>query len=1143
MTLIELLTELRSRKIKLQVKDGKLSYSAPKGMLTDELKMHVIENKDEILSFLDVETTRKQLSAEKIEKISRDGDLVLSFSQERLWFIDQFEPGNVVYNIPSAVPWKGPIDFHVLKKSVNEIVRRHETLRTSFIVKNRQPVQIIAPPGDIDMPVIDLSRMGEVEKRRESQRLTDEETRLPFDLSEGNLFRMKILRLESAYHILLITFHHIIADGWSIGVFFNELSALYQAFGAGRESPLGELPFQYADYAHWQRNYLSGSLFDEQISYWKNQLREMPFLLKLPIDKKRPLIQTYNGAMESFTLNEAVALRCKQMALDEGVTLFMLLLSFYTILLMKYTGQEDIVIGSPIANRNRSEIEGLIGFFINTILLRSKPAGSKRFLEYLKEVRKMNIEAFAHQEMPFERLVEEMQPERNITYNPMFQVMFVLQNVPTIAKASQEDNKQYEETHEFADIVTGTSKFELTLSMTEVGDTIAGTFEYNSDLFYQSTIRKLIQHFTRVIENILENPYRCIADIETVSRDERAMMVRNYATMQTYDPHRKRIIAEIEDSAKKNADACAIIGDQVEITHGELNTIANACAKALKEKGIGHGKNVAVMLDNDIDTIITVLGLMKIGARCVVIDADHNRDQLKNDLSTMEISWMITGKEGKEMMRNTEIPGIMLVDFINEWKQTESWCNEDLCTEHIAPGDETLLYVCANETDEAAHHFKITESAAHEALDAISDLFDVNETTRLYQATKLGAGGVLFGLWLVLSHGGCLMTKITKKKSTAIRDLNDYGITHVIATPTQAINEDFGKIDSLKVLAITGEQCNGCIQKGLKEGVRLIDIYSTGRFFGGVYAGKYRGEDSDIREGIGSALKSTELYVVDHYYRIVPDGVVGKLCVPIRLIKTLADDGERGGDTSGGSVFRHPLHPHGAVTVYRTDDLVRRLPDGNIYYIGRENNEVNIDGLTIDTLRIEKVLGSLAGVKDARVVMKNNVDGGDALVAYLLLEKNRSVTVDEIRKQAKDMLPNFMLPKAYLSIDRYPIRKNGKLDHERLRSNTMGQKMEEKKKVQPEGAVENTLVKIWESVLNKQGIAIDSNFFRLGGHSLLATQVISRVRESFEVELPLLKMFADPTIKGMAEKIETMLWVKEGDAEEEIAETEKIGEI
>ena len=513
------MAHLRHLDVKLWIEGGRLRYSASRGVVTPGLRAEMAEHKTEILAFLRETEVAVRSHLSSVPPISRPDARPLSLGQERLWFLDQLDPGNIAYNMVAAVRLKGEINKIALEQSLNEIVRRHEALRTTFSMIGGEPVQVIAPSPTVSLSIEDLTGCPEEEREEKARQLVREEAHRPFDLSEAPLFRAGLIRLGDEDHILLLTMHHIVSDGWSMGVLQRELSVLYRAFINGQPCPLSDLPIQYGDYAIWQREWLQGEILDRQLRYWKQQLEGIPAVLILPTDHPRPAVQSFRGRTQSIELSKGLTEGLKELSRKEGVTLFMTLLAAFQGLLYRYTGQGDVVVGSPIANRNRSEIEGLIGFFVNTLVLRSNLSGNPSFRELLGRVRKTALGAYEHQDLPFEKLVEELQPERSLSYSPLFQVMFVLQNASGTGLELEGLNVSS------VRVGTETAKFDLTLSIHETPPGLSGSLQYNTDLFDDASITRMLEHFQILLKGIVVDPHQRISDLPILTEAEKRQLL------------------------------------------------------------------------------------------------------------------------------------------------------------------------------------------------------------------------------------------------------------------------------------------------------------------------------------------------------------------------------------------------------------------------------------------------------------------------------------------------------------------------------------------------------------------------------------------------------------------------------------------
>ena len=585
------------------------------------------------ISDLSPEEKRALLARLLQKKASEPKKFPLSYAQQRLWFLDRLQPNTALYNVPSALHIKSVVYAEAMERALNEIVRRHESLRTTFSLSEGEPVQLIAGKLKLPLPVIDLGEIGESARYLEVQRLAVEEARRPFDLSRGPLLRTTLLRLSEAEYVFLLTMHHIVSDGWSMNVFFRELSILYETYLRGEESKLSELPVQYADFAVWQREYLSGEVLEKELAYWKEQLREAPAILKLPTDRPRPPVQSFRGAMQSFNLPPGVTAGLRELSRQEGVTLFMLLLAAFKVLLYRYTGQKDLVVGAPIANRNRAELEGLIGFFVNTLVLRTDLSGDPSFLEVLRRVREVTLGAYAHQDLPFEKLVEELQPERSLSHNPLFQVIFSLQTAP-IDQATQatpvknSPDTPPDEPLNNPQIVGGMSKFDLTMFIGEAGQALSGTIEYNTDLFDETTITRMLGHFQTLVEAITKDPKQRLWELPLLTGAERRQMLSEWNDTTTDYPKELCIHELFEHQAERTPERIAAVFEDQKLSYAELNARANQLAHYLRKQGVGVEGCVGICIERSLEMIVGVLGILKAGCAYVPLDPSYPAERL-----------------------------------------------------------------------------------------------------------------------------------------------------------------------------------------------------------------------------------------------------------------------------------------------------------------------------------------------------------------------------------------------------------------------------------------------------------------------------------------------------------------------------------
>ena len=583
----------------------------------------------------------------------------ISFAQQRLWFLDQMEPESSFYNIPTAVRLTGPLNTGALKQSLNEIVRRHESLRTTFETVNGEPAQVVVPALNLSLPLIDLSELPESQREAESRHLVIEEGQRLFNLAHGPLVRATLLRLRDEEHVLLLTMHHIISDDWTIGVFFQELTALYEAYSAGEPSPLPELPIQYADYAIWQREWLSGERLEQQLSYWKKQLSGSLPVLELPTDRPRPARQTFRGASQSLVLPKRLTEELKTLSQRERVTLFMTLLAAFQTLLSRHTGQEDILVGSPIANRNSVETEALIGFFLNTLVLRTDLSGDPTFRELLGRVREVALGAYAHQDLPFEKLVEELQPERSLSHTPLFQVLFVLRNTPRPAMKLEGLTLSLLE----SDI--GAAKFDLNLFMVEEAEGLKGSLEYNTDLFDASTIKRMLGHFQVLLEGIVADPEQRLSALPLLTEPERHQLLVEWNDTATDYPRQQCIHDLFESQVERTPDWIAVVFEDQQLTYSELNRRANQVAHYLRKRSVGPEVRVGICVERSIEMMVGLLGILKAGGAYVPLDPQYPQERLAFMLEDSEVPVLLTQQR---LLKSLPMHGAEVVCLDTDWK-------------------------------------------------------------------------------------------------------------------------------------------------------------------------------------------------------------------------------------------------------------------------------------------------------------------------------------------------------------------------------------------------------------------------------------------------------------------------------------------
>jgi amino acid adenylation domain-containing protein len=1070
---------------------------------------------------------------EKIEAARRDGlglqappilprtqneNLPLSFAQQRLWFLDQLVPDAPIYNIPLAYRVMGRLNVGALDQSLGEIVRRHEALRTTFTAVDGQPIQVIAPEINLRLPVVDLQEIAETERDNEVQRLATQEAQQPFDLTIGPLLRVKLLRLDEAEHVLLLTMHHIVSDAWSLGVLMRELGVLYEAFSTGNPASVPELPIQYADFAIWQREWLSGEVLESQLAYWKQQLGgELP-ALELPTDRPRPPVQTYRGARQSFELSKDLTDALKALSRREGVTLFMTLLAAFKTLLYRYTGQEDVVVGSPIANRNRAEIEGLIGFFVNTLVLRSDLGGTPSFRELLGRVREVALGAYAHQDMPFERLVEQLQPERDMSYNPLFQMMFVLQNAPVpdwgfsgLALSPLEVDSK-------------TAKFDLALSLTETEQILIGAFEYNTDLFDGATIARMVGHWRILLEAVVADPDKRIYELPILTEAEQHQLLMEWNDTEVDYPKDKCIHQLFEEQVERTPDHVAVVFEDEQLTYRELNARANQLAHYLQKLGVGSEVLVGICVERSLDLGVVILGTLKAGGACVLLDPTEPEQTLTFFLEDTQLPVLLTQKrllEEKQFPKEISKHRLKIICVDTIW---ESLCQESSQTPFSEVTAENIAYITYTSGSTGKPKGVMT---CHRALCSRQlswqSTFKLTEADRLllnvYRSLILHY--LLIGpLWL---GGRVIMARPDGHRDSAylVELIAKQKITGICVVPSLLRvllqQESLKNCNSLRKVFCGSEALPIELQEHFFSSlsVDLYNIYGlTETTFSTIWKCQRRSNKEFVP--IGCPTANAKVYILDSCLQPVPVGIPGELYI--------GGDGLARGylnrpELTAERFIRNPFSEQPGIRLYKTGDLACRLADGSIKYLGRIDRQVKVRGFRIELEEVETVLAQHPAVQQTVVLAREVIPGDKRLVAYVVPKGAQIPTFNQLRSFLTEKLPNYMVPSFFMFLETLPLMSDGKPNYRALPAPSQARPEIEETFVAPRNAVEKVLSGIWSEVLNVEQVGLYDNFFVLGGDSLLGTKLISSVHKVFQVKLPLKSLFDTPTLIEMSQAI------------------------
>ncbi|MUG94288.1 amino acid adenylation domain-containing protein [Scytonema sp. UIC 10036] len=1069
-------------------------------------------------------------SAPPILPRQTDAELPLSYAQQRLWFLDQLEPNSAFYNIPGALRLEGTLQVAALEQSFIEIIHRHEALRTNFVTVDGQASQVIHTATNWRLSVVELQHLSTSEKERQSQLLTQQQALQPFDLATEPLIRATLVVLSETEYQLIVCLHHIISDGWSLGVLVEEFKALYNAYSQGQPCPLTPLPIQYADFALWQRQWLQREVLQSQLSYWREQLADAPTFLPLPTDRPRPAVQTFAGAYVEFELSRSLTQKLTQLGQSQGVTLFMTLLAAFKVLLYRYTGQTDILVGSPIANRERSEIEGLIGFFVNTLVLRTDVSGDPSFDELLPQIREMALNAYAHQDLPFEMLVEALQPERDLSHTPLFQVMFALQNAP------MSDVELSGLTIGHLPIESATAKFDLTLVMENTRTGLVGGWEYNSDLFERSTIERMTGHFVTLLLAIVANPTERISQLPLLTPSEQQQLLVEWNRTEVDYARDLCIHSLFEQQVERTPDASAVIFHEQQLTYQQLNNRANSLAHYLQSLGVSSDVLVGIYAERSIEMVVGLLGILKAGGAYVPLDPEYPTERLRFMVEDAQVNVLLTQQHLVEKLPPHQAQ-VVLLD--SDWQEISQWSQENLISGVQGHNLGYVMYTSGSTGQPkgiAMNQFALCNLILWELQNPL--IHSGVKTLQFAPISFDASFQEMFSTWFA---GGTLLLveeELRREPLALLNFLTEQKVERLflplvglqqlaeVAVGTQSV------IHSLRSIMTGGEQLQ--MTPTIRQWLSQLTECSLHNFYGPseshvvtTYSLTHSMDNWPLLPPIGRPIANTQIYILDGNLQPVPVGVPGELYIggaglargyfnrpeltqekfipnPFSKSRGVGEQGSRGEER-----------------LYKTGDLARYLPDGNIEYLGRIDNQVKIRGFRIELGEIEAVLSQHADVQAACVIAREETPGDRRLVAYIAPQPQVTLTISQVRNFLKEKLPEYMVPSAIVILEFLPLSPNGKVDRLALPAPDISREFSDQY-IAPRTPVEEILSLIWTQVLKVERVGIHDNFFELGGHSLLATQLISRVRNSFKVELPLRSLFAAPTIASLSQNIQQL---------------------
>ncbi len=1102
----------------------------------DDLEERIAHLSPTKRALLELKSEQKSSNIPPEQVMSRRAKLdqaPLSFAQQRLWLLDQLEPDDTSYIISRAIRARGALDVGTLERSLKEITRRHEALRTTFTVVDGEQVQVIAPTMDVELPVKDLSGLPQTERQAQAMQLAKEDARRPFDLERGPLFRAKLLRLGEGEHLLLLAMHHIVSDGWSMGVFWRELGALYEAFSRGEPSPLAELPTQYADYALWQRQWLTGEVLEKQLGYWKEQLAELP-ALELPTDHPRPAVLTHRGARQDLMLPESLTEGLKDLARRESVTLFMVLLGAFQVLLSRYSGQEDVAVGTPIAGRNRAKTEELIGFFVNTLVMRTDLSGDPSFREMLSRVREVALGAYDHQDLPFERLVEELRPERDLSRTPLFQVFFNMQKAPV---ARIELPRLTMESLPSPDVA---AKFDLTLYVRERDGEVRLGLVYNADLFDQTRMAKMLEQLGCLLAQIVENPQSTIGSYSLVTPQARALLPDPKAAVPE-PPYEPVTNAFLSWSERKAGQPAVRQGEQT-WSYGELAASANALARYLLAEGIEPGDVVALHGARSFGLIAGMMAVLLSRGAFLTVDPNLpvERQRLMLEEAGAKHLLFIGERRPEEDGWVQELPSLAITSVASDTGRVIEpqaiTVPEAIDLPEPSPDDPAYVFFTSGTTGTPKGILGCHKGLSH-FIDWQRQTFAVGPNDRVAQLTSLSFDVLLRDVFLPLSSGATLCLPEEDNDLSAdqiLRWLEREGVTLLHTVPALAQTwlaylPAGISLRALRYVFFAGEPLSEALvrrwREAFPEAGEIVNLYgptetTMAKFFFRV------GSDAEISPGVqpvGWPLPQTQALILSKGGQVCGMGEPGEVVIrtPFRTLGYIGSERETGEQR----FVRNPFRDEEGDLLYYTGDRGRYRTDGALEYLGRLDHQVKIRGVRVEPGEVQAVLGQHPAVRESVVVARDDVSGGaptelKRLVAYIVPDHEHAPLVSELRGYLKERLPEYMVPSAFVTLNSLPLTPNGKVNRRALPAPDPSGFRAENAYAEPRTPIEEQLVEIWEEVLGLERVGIHDDFFELGGHSLLATRVITRLRNAYGVDLPLRRLFEAPTVGALAARVE-----------------------
>ena len=1055
--------------------------------------------------------------AQPITPVPRDRDLPLSFAQQRMWFLERLDPGSGAYHIPLLMRVRGPLDSAALRASMQAVARRHEVLRTTYPAPDGLPVQRVHEDGGLDFTRVDLGKLPAAGREAAALDLAAADGERPFDLEAGPLLRVLVARLDATDHLVACTFHHIVADGWSRGVLVDDLTVYYRAFASGTAPRLAELPIQYADYAAWQRRSLRGETLEAELEFWRSRLAGAPPGLSLPTDRPRPAAQSFAGGRVPLRLSGALTNALRGLGRQTSVTLFMVLAAAYVALLHRYTGEDDLVFGSSVAGRDRVDLEGLIGFFVNMLALRVDCAGDPSFSGLLERVREVALDGFAHQAVPFELVVEELEPERDLSYPPIFQVVFTLQNAPVEELELPDLELSFPPTRQSA------AKYDLLLDTWEDGDGLGGTLEYNADLFDHATAERLTRHFANLLESLAADPRTRLSELSMLAESELRQILE--AVGAAAEPsgggarrREERSILDLIAEPPGGADAVSVSCQGETLTYRQLRRRASRVAHHLARAGVGRGSRVGLCCDHSLDEVVGLLGILQSGAAYVPLDPRDPALRWAYAVADAGVSVVLTQRR---LAAGLDGCGAEVACLDTRWPEV----GEVEATAPAVTADDLAYVIYTSGSTGRPKGVAVRHRSLVRYVEWAAAIYLRGDRVSLPLYSSLAFDLTVTTLYLALVTGNPLRIYPQEGAEPNLeRLLDDDAVDVVKLTPSHLALMRHRELATSRVrrLIVGGEALPFSLTRQIAasygDGVEIYNEYGPTEATVGCMIYRF-GETTQPRPTvpIGRAADHARIYLLDRRLRPVPQGLCGELFVGGDAVA--AGYWARPGLTAG-RFLPDPFADGGRM--YRSGDLARRLPSGDLEYLGRGDEQVKLHGHRIEPGEIEAVLAGHPEVERCIVLLAGDGDNRH-LVAYLVTAAGSAPRVEDLRHFAEQRLPRHLVPAQLFAVPSIPTTANGKVDRAALLASRRDRPMLESPYVAPEGEVEQAVAAIWQRVLGAERVGVLDDFFHLGGQSILAAQLVHRINQAFEVEVPLRAVFSERTVAGLALLVEQSL--------------------